>query len=314
MVLRVGIDTGGTFTDVAAVAADGSVVATAKAATTHHDLAVGVIAALRAILATPEVSAVDVALVSLSTTLATNALVEGHGAEVGLVAVGFTGSDLERITNRIIGEPQVSSPNLVYTTAIAGGHDALGVEQEPLDVAALDATEWPEEASAYAVVGQFAVRNPSHELAVAVHLQTRTGKPVTCSHELSSRLDGPGRAHTAVLNAGLIAVVDRLRVAVARALEAAGVRAPVMMTKGDGSLASVDVVAARPIETILSGPAAGVVGVGHLLGPNRILGDAILADMGGTTTDLTVMVGGEPRISDGLRWRAAAPWWKRSRW
>ncbi|MEL7158254.1 MAG: hydantoinase/oxoprolinase family protein, partial [Actinomycetota bacterium] len=283
MQLLLGVDTGGTFTDAAAVTPEGAVVATAKTATTHHDLVQGVTTALAAVLAHPAVSAEAVVLVSLSTTLATNALVEGHGEPAGLVAVGFDAADLARMTE----------PDDDFVLSIAGGHDALGLEQSPLDLGSLVSTAIPDRLSAFAVVGRFSVRNPAHEEAVRDRLLALTGCPVTCSHELSARLNGPRRARTALLNARLIGVIDRLRHSVDVALTRAGVEAPVMVVKGDGSLASTAYVADRPIETILSGPAASVVGACHLVGRT----DALVADVGGTTTDLALLDDGRPRIA-----------------
>ncbi|MEM8922357.1 MAG: hydantoinase/oxoprolinase family protein [Actinomycetota bacterium] len=286
MALLLGIDTGGTFTDAVALTPDGVVVATAKAPTTHHDLAIGVAGALRAVLDRPEVSAAEVGLVALSTTLATNALVEGQGGAAGLVAVGFGPAEIERMVAGGFDGPVV---------AVDGGHDALGNEQAPLALEVIDRSVGSPSVSAFAVVAQFSVRNPAHELAVRDRLRAVADRPVTCSHELSARLDGPRRARTALLNARLIGVIGRLQRSVERALAAAGVEAPVMVVKGDGSLAAAGFVAARPIETILSGPAASLVGARHLADIGRD-GTALVADIGGTTTDIAALVDGRPRI------------------
>lgn len=283
MQLLLGVDTGGTYTDAVMLTPEGAVVASAKVPTTHHDLVLGVSQALGAVLAEPAVSAEEVALVSLSTTLATNALVEGQGGIAALIAVGFDDADLVRMTE----------PDDDFVLAIAGGHDALGQEQAPLDLVALDEAPLSDDLSAFAVVGRFSVRNPAHERAVRDRLAARTGRPVTCSHELSARLNGPLRARTALLNARLIGVIDRLRHSVDAALAAAGIEATVMVVKGDGSLASTAFVAARPIETILSGPAASVVGARHLAGET----DALVVDIGGTTTDVALLTEGRPRIA-----------------
>ena len=286
-----GIDTGGTYTD--AVLLDepsGTVVAAAKALTTRHDLALGIRGAAEAVLAGSGVDPGSIALVSLSTTLATNALVEGHGGRVGLVLVGFDESAASRagIADALRGDPRVR---------IAGGHDAAGHESEPLDLAALDRaiTEVEGSVDAFAVSGMFAVRNPEHEIAVRGRLRARTGLPVTCGHELSSRLDGPRRAMTCVLNARLVPVIQRLLDAADRSFAALGVRAPMMVVRGDGALVGAEVARLKPVETILSGPAASLVGASHLTGKR----DALVSDIGGTTTDCALLVDGRPGIDPG---------------
>jgi N-methylhydantoinase A/oxoprolinase/acetone carboxylase beta subunit len=118
-------------------------------------------------------------------------------------------------------------------------------------------------------------------------------RPVTLSSELSAALDAPRRALTAALNARLIGRISALISAVKSAIDRHGIAAPLMITRGDGTLAVAAKVAQRPIETVLSGPAASLVGAAALSG----LTDFILTDMGGTTTDLALLVRGRPIIS-----------------
>ncbi|MEM7342092.1 MAG: hydantoinase/oxoprolinase family protein [Actinomycetota bacterium] len=290
MTLLLGLDTGGTFTDAVVVTEhDGAVIAKAKAPTTHHDLSIGLTGALTAVLGEPGVEPDAIDLVAMSTTLATNALVEGQGDPAGLVIVGYGAAD----------EHRFAPPDDCPLRRVAGGHDALGAEVEPLDVAALDAVaaDIGPQITAWAVVAQFAVRNPTHERQARHHLATSTGLPITCSHELSARLHGPRRALTAVLNARLLGLGARLQEAVGNTLIGLGVNAPLHVVRGDGSLAAADFVARRPIETILSGPAASVLGAQHLAGVT----DGLVADIGGTTTDIAAVVDGRPQISDGAR-------------
>jgi N-methylhydantoinase A/oxoprolinase/acetone carboxylase beta subunit len=115
---------------------------------------------------------------------------------------------------------------------------------------------------------------------------------VTCSHELSAQLNGPKRALTAVLNARLIGMIDRLVAACERHLLAVGIDAPLMVVRGDGALISAAMVRERPIETILSGPAASIVGARWLTGAS----DALVSDIGGTTTDVALLRDGLPEI------------------
>ncbi len=234
-------------------------------------------------------AAADIGLVSLSTTLATNAIVEGQGSPVCLLLIG-TGRDA--LTRAGLGRALAGDP----VAFIPGGHAPTGDEQAPLDLdavrAALEAHE--PKVSAIAVAGYFAVRNPEHEHRVRDLARELTGLPVTCAHELSSRLDAPRRALTALLNARLIPLLQELVLAVRGLLAENDVRAPLMVVQGDGSLISAEAALARPVETILSGPAASVVGARYLGDAH----DALVVDMGGTTTDIAVLSDGRPVLDE----------------
>ena len=288
MAYFLGVDTGGTYTDAVIVdeAAD-LVIGHAKSLTTRADLALGIGRAVDAALAGAGVAAGDVALVSLSTTLATNALVEGQGGRVALIFIGFDAGDLDRggLIEALKGDPVVQT---------AGGHNHAGVQTVPLDIAALQTqveTLGPQ-VMGFAVAARFATRNPAHEIAARDMIRRITGRPVTCSHELSAQLNGPKRALTAVLNARLIGMIDRLVAACESHLAQIGIAAPLMVVRGDGALISAAMVRERPIETILSGPAASIVGARWLTGAQ----DALVSDIGGTTTDVALLRGGLPEI------------------
>jgi len=287
MPLLLGIDTGGTYTDAVLFDEDTGVVGAAKALTTRHDLAVGIAHALDEVIEATKRRTQDIALVSLSTTLATNALVEGQGGRVCLVLIGFEESALQRAD---LAAALKSDPVLL----ISGGHDAHGEAVVNFDAdalrAQLDGLEG--KVSGYAVAAQFAVRNPAHEEAARDLILEITGRPVTCSHELSSKLDGPRRALTCVLNARLINLIHHLISAAGALFEARGIDAPVMVVRGDGALISADVAGVKPIETILSGPAASLVGAAYLTKAD----DAIVSDIGGTTTDFAVLSNGRPKL------------------
>ncbi|MDR7031511.1 N-methylhydantoinase A/oxoprolinase/acetone carboxylase beta subunit [Mesorhizobium sp. BE184] len=282
-----GIDTGGTYTD-AVLWSDGrgAVLAKAKALTTRHDLAIGIAGAVDAVLDASGLDPAAIKLVSMSTTLATNALVEGQGGRAALVMIGFSPSDLARdgLDRALGGDPVVFSP---------GGHDVHGNEAA-LDLSALEAAlpELAGTVSGFAVCAYFSTRNPAHEIAARNLIRDLAGLPVTASHELSSQLGGPRRALTTLLNARLIAMIDRLVAATEGFLAARGIAAPLMVVRGDGALVSAAFARQRPIETILSGPAASLVGARHMTG----LADAVVSDIGGTTTDVAVLDGGRPRL------------------
>jgi N-methylhydantoinase A/oxoprolinase/acetone carboxylase beta subunit len=286
MALLLGVDTGGTYTDAVLIRDEREVLASAKSLTTRHDLAIGIGKAVTAVMQQSGATPGEVGLASLSTTLATNALVEGQGGRVGLVYIGFREKDL---AGHGLSEALGGDPALVLT----GGHTHAGSETAPLDMAALEA--WLAEdlgASAFAVAGQFATRNPAHELKVAETIRALTGRPVSCSHHLSARLNGPKRALTAVLNARLIGMIARLIEKAEGTLEAQGITAPLMVVRGDGALISAAQAKERPIETILSGPAASIVGARWMTGADH----ALVSDIGGTTTDVAVLKGGKPAI------------------
>jgi len=286
----IGVDTGGTYTDAAVIEADGhKVIASAKSITTKGDLAIGVTGAITAAIESlPQgLHPRDISLVSVSTTLATNAVVEGHGSAVGVILIGFDQAMAERtgIAKAFAGMPMA---------IIGGGHDHNGEVVHHLDLAVLQAAALAMPVDAFAIASAFAVRNPAHEIAAREMIVRLTGKPVTLSTELTSSLDAPRRALTAVLNARLISRVSMLIDAVKRSMADLGIDCPLMIVKGDGTLALAEKVAFRPIETVLSGPAASLVGASWLSG----LGDFIMSDMGGTTTDLGVLAGGRPRITE----------------
>ena len=287
----IGVDTGGTYTDAAVLdAASQKVLASAKALTTRGDLSIGVCEAIeRALAELPSGTVRQVKLVSVSTTLATNAVVEGHGSPVCVVLVGF---DETMVTRSGL---TTAFPGLVVER-IAGGHDHNGGEAAKLDLEALGeiVEKHKSDVEAFAVASQFAVRNPAHEHAAREFITSQTSLPVILSTELASALDAPRRALTAALNARLISRISLLIKAVEKAMVRFGIAAPLMITKGDGSLAKAETVAQRPIETVLSGPAASLVGAASLSG----LSDFILSDMGGTTTDLGVLEKGRPQVNE----------------
>lgn len=285
--LYLGIDTGGTFTDAVLYAPSKGVIAKAKSLTTRHDLAIGISGAIGGLFEGGAIDPRHIGFVSLSTTLATNALVEGQGTPAALVMIGFSNSDVQRggLDTALSASPYV---------LCEGGHDGHG-RAKPLDLAPLETfLDTPEGKAAhgFAVASVFAVRNPAHELAARDMIIAKTAKPVTLSHELSARLNGPKRALTTLLNARLIPMISGLISAVERTLESRNISAPLMVVRGDGSLVTAAFASARPVETILSGPAASVLGATAMTGLKR----ALVSDIGGTTTDVAVLEDGLPRI------------------
>ncbi len=283
--LRLGIDTGGTYTDAALVDAANQVVASGKSLTTHRQLEVGISAVLKKL---PSDLLSKVTLASLSTTLATNAVVEGRGTPVCLLLPGYTASQIERakLEHIVRGGACV---------ALKGGHDAGGREKWPLDLDTASRTieKYRNRVSAFGVSSMFSVRNPAHEIALRELIHSLSDRPVTCGHELASSLGAPRRAVTVAFNASLVSYIDRLIRTMQALLSDYGVSAPLMVVKGDGSLITAAVALTRPVETVLSGPAASVVGAVFLAQTEN----SIVADMGGTTTDVAIVTDGLPVFS-----------------
>ena len=289
--LIIGIDTGGTYTDAVVIdRGQQRILASAKALTTKGDLSVGVGEAMAQAVGQlgPDLDVSRIGLVSVSTTLATNAVVEGHGSSVAVILIGF---DDKMVVRTGIATAFADLPIL----RVAGGHDHNGEQAQTLDEVALreGIAALIGKVGAFAIASTFAVRNNAHEIRARDLVAELTGLPVTLSSELSSSLDAPRRALTAVLNARLIAHISRLIAAVLRAMANLKFVCPLMIMKGDGTLALAESVAMRPIETVLSGPAASLVGAKWLSG----LDDFIMSDMGGTTTDVGFLHNGRPQVA-----------------
>ena len=292
-----GIDTGGTFTD--AVLFDfgrDTIVASAKSPTLKDDLAAGVEAAIDGL---PAEFLGSIGLVSLSTTLATNACVEGKGGRAKLVLIGCD----EEIVARY-GAEYGLPPNrdIIF---LEGGHDQQGeVGREPDWRKLEEGVEASRrETDAFAVVELWGIRNPDFERRAKELISERTGLSAVCGHELTAEVNSLKRAASALLNAHLIPMIGELLDAVKTVLARKTIGAPLVIVRGDGSLMSEEFARDRPVETLLSGPAASVSGGMRLSGER----DCVIVDMGGTTSDIAVVSGGAPRLAaEGARvgaWR-----------
>ena len=266
---NIGIDTGGTYTDAVIVDTHThEVIAAAKALTTRGNLEIGVSQALGAVIqaSKKQLKADQVALVCLSTTLATNALVEGMGSTVAAVLIGFS-DDMVRRSNLAEAIPGAQ------IIRIDGGHNYDGSE-----ICALDKTSLIEKITAitgtvdaFSVASNYSIRNPSHEQQAQHIIRDLTGRPVTASSELSNGLNGPLRALTATFNVRIISLIIELVESVRSSMHEYNIEAPLMIVKGDGSIASANSVIDKPIETILSGPAASVIGANFISNLNDFI-------------------------------------------
>lgn len=277
MGLGLGFDTGGTYTDVVLMDfSTGELISKAKALTTREDLTIGIMNSLRKI---DREYLRDIVMVSLSSTLATNSIVEGKGCRVGLVSVG---RDYDK-----------SFPVDEYIE-ISGGHTLSGEESEPLDeeAAKIFFRSVKGKIDGLAITSYLSVRNPDHEMRLSAMAREMIDVPVVCGHQLSSSLGFNERTVTSIMNARLIPVIKELIDSVKDVMKDMDIEAPLMIVKGDGSIMSEKVALERPIETILSGPAASLIGAKTLTGVK----DAIVMDMGGTTTDIGILRNGQPRL------------------
>ena len=290
MSYQLGIDTGGTYTDAVLVDDHQVVVAKNKSLTTSYDLTIGI---GNAISNLPQDLLGSVNLVALSTTLSTNSVVEGRGAPVGILLPGYNEQQVKKS-----GLDEILERDLI--TLLHGGHTATGEQAVELDLALAKEKilEHNDRVSAFAVSSMFGTRNASHEIALRELVIELTDKPVACGHELASSLGAPRRALTAALNARMILYIQNLIHSVKQILQDKQITAPLMIVKGDGSLVNAQTALHQPVATVLSGPAASVVGACALSGQK----DAMVVDIGGTTTDIAIVTDGQPELcEDGAR-------------
>lgn len=283
----IGIDTGGTFTDgVLLQYGSRKVVSAAKSLTTRDDLKQGVIKVLQKLNLRPEY---QIKLVGISSTLATNSVAEGKARKVGLMLIGY---DQELIENYGL-TGKLSTEEIAY---FSGGHNAQGAELNTLDEESIEAwvKEKKEEVDAIAISSYFSPLNPEHEERAFEIVQKHSDLPVVMAHQLSTKLDSIKRAATASINASLVAVMQDFIQAVQVSLSDLGIDAPLMIVRGDGTLMPYTDAVRKPVETVLSGPAASAIG-GRFLSRN---GSSLVIDIGSTTTDMALVKDSRVVISE----------------
>ena len=285
--LVLGIDTGGTYTDGVLLEYETRrVLAAQKSLTTKRDFSIGIESVIDGIhIEDPSA----IRMVSISTTLATNAIAEGKGKRVALLLIGY---DPDLIDKFKMAE-RFATPNYFF---LDGGHDLYGREKKPLDLPGILAqvNEIKNRVDAIAVSAYFSPLNPEHEQRAYKAIASVCDLPVVLGHQLSTRLGSVERATTAALNASLLAMLQDFVIAVRRAMERRQIEAPLMVVRGDGTLMSDEFAARTPVETIHSGPAASAIG-GRFLSR---LDDALILDVGGTTTDIAIIEQGQVTVSE----------------
>jgi N-methylhydantoinase A/oxoprolinase/acetone carboxylase beta subunit len=293
--MLIGIDVGGTTTD--AVLTEGrTVLAAAAVATVPDDVAGSVLGALDGVLTQAKPAAIE--RVVLSTTVITNLLAENKADRVGLVLIPGPGVD-------------PSDYELPPAYVVNGAIDYRGREVAPLNERELRQVAKRlvvDGNRKVALVGKFCQRNPAHELAAKAILEAVsanddgtglvTDEPacleVECGHRVSGRLNFPRRAATTLLT---LATRDRYRefaTGMSGALRQRGIDAPVFVLKADGGTLPLEYSLRKPVETIFSGPAASTMGALALAPQGESF---VVLDVGGTTTDLALVLDGRPLLS-----------------
>lgn len=277
MTYVIGIDTGGTYTDsVLLDPLKKNIIAKAKAFTTKEDLSVGIANSLSALGELPS----DIDKVVLSTTLATNAVVENNLHPVGALFIGKTPK----------GEIPAACAATVQGKINVKGREEIRIDEEEIEK---EVRAMLHKCEAIAVTGYMSIRNPIQEQKVKALIRKISSVPVVCGHELSSGLGFSERAATAVLNAALLPVIADFLDAIEKVLQEKAIEAPIFMVRGDGTMANLNTIRSHPAETILSGPATSIIGAMYLTNQTN----ALISDMGGTTTDTAILKNGEVKLS-----------------
>ncbi len=288
MAIRIGIDVGGTFTH--AVAIDHrtlKIVAKACCPTTHtaeEGVARGIWRCIGELVGEGGFEASDVIFVAHSTTQATNALLEGDVAPVGLIGVaeGAAGVQARRELNfnevRISGDRSISVTPVFITPGEIEGAVVENIVKDNSD-----------RVEAYAVAEPFAVDDPGNENKV-VEIIARIGVPATASHEVSGLYGLKARARTSVVNASILPKMMEVARRTKQAVERMGIKPALMIMRSDGGVMSADNMEKTPIKTILSGPAAGVSAA--ILCEK--IANGLFVEVGGTSTDVSFIRDSKP--------------------
>jgi len=294
--IRIGIDVGGTNTD--AVAIHGSQVLHAVKTPTTADITSGILAALRAVLAGAALAPARIGAVMIGTTHFTNAVVQRRGlAPAAAIRIGLPAA--ATLPPFIDWPPDLRDEVRGPVAMLRGGHEVDGRPLVPFDHAAMRAAAREIAASGVAAAGICAVFSPLNaeieQQAAAILAEEAPGVAVTLSHELG-RIGLLARENVTLLNAALAPLAHRTIAAFAAALAASGIAAPLYITQNDGTVATAAEAAAYPVRSFASGPTNSLRGAAFLSG----LSDAMVVDVGGTTTDVGSLVHGFPREANSV--------------
>ncbi|CAB1062895.1 Hydantoinase/oxoprolinase family protein [Olavius sp. associated proteobacterium Delta 1] len=277
----IGLDVGGTHTDVVLINRVG-LQKEIKVPTDPSDLFQSVLSGLDAI--TEDIDPSDINRIVLSTTLTTNAIVQNKIPPVGMIVSSGPGLD-----------PECYRTNPHYF-AVSGSMDHRGREIEPIypdEINEIADSLKKEGIQHIGVVGKFSIRNPSHELSITAILE-KSFEKVFMGHRISGNLNFGRRIATTYLNAAVYPLHREFYQAVQKSLAARGLNLPLRLLKADGGNMNFESTIDYPVQTILSGPAASVMGA-VAFGPEDE--DTLVMDIGGTTTDMAVLINRAPVLN-----------------
>lgn len=275
-----GIDVGGTHTD-SVLMNNRQIIRKSKVLTDKENILKSVLTATRAVAEPDDIRKLQ--RIVLSTTISTNAVVQNQMDEVGLIVMNGPGV-----------APQ-DLPLADKTRLVAGYMNHRGMEAEPLNKAELEEAQYLLEKKGidhFAIIGKFATRNPAHE-KTAEAIFSKKAKHVSVSHQLSGSLNFPRRIATTYLNEAVWSLHGRLVEQLDAYMKELGINVPLYILKADGGTIEYRQSQTQPVQTILSGPAATIMGVLPFVSQEK---DSISVDIGGTTTDIALFADGVPLL------------------
>lgn len=292
MKVRIGIDVGGTFTDAVAINNDTyELIGSVKVPTTHsarEGVAAGIVQVLHQVMEQYQIAPEDVNFIAHGTTQATNALLEGDVAKVGVVTLGQGLEGAKSKSDTTIGSIELApkkyleSENVYVETTASDLEAGIRSALEQLKGKAC---------KSFVAAEAFSVDNPEHE-NLAVSLCREAELPGTATNNISKLYGLKIRTRTAVVNASIMPKMLEAATMTDESIRAAGIQSPLMVMRCDGGVMTVSEVRNRPILTILSGPAAGVAGALMY----EKLTDGLFFEVGGTSTDISCVKDGKVMI------------------
>ncbi|MBE3579695.1 MAG: hydantoinase/oxoprolinase family protein [Caldanaerobacter subterraneus] len=276
----IGLDMGGTNID-GVIVEKGKIIKAIKKPTNRDNLFNSIWTALKELLSGYDNTKIE--RINLSTTVSTNAIVENKLSPVGMIIQPGPGLPYDFLA---CGDESVF---------ISGYIDHRGEIIKDFNLFEIkNAIKLFKEKNikAYAVVTKFSIRNPSIEMKIREILENEIPNSfITMGHTISGKLNFPRRVYTSYLNSAVYSIFNEFLNNIKKSLEKEGINAPVFILKADGGTMNISTAEKKPVETILSGPAASLMGINAMLPTNE---DAILLDIGGTTTDIFFLADGVP--------------------
>jgi N-methylhydantoinase A/oxoprolinase/acetone carboxylase beta subunit len=297
MSVRIGIDVGGTFTDAVAINSDNyEIIGSCKVPTTHfapEGVAVGIVEALHKVMEDCGTQPEEVMFIAHGTTQATNALLEGDVASVGIVTCGrgLEGRKSKIDTN--IGNIELAPGKFLYSANIyvESSNASLLDERIRQAIEKLRSGGIGFTAESIVAAEAFSVDDPENENFI-VRICNEMNIPGTATNDISKLYGLKLRTRTAVVNASIMPKMLEAATMTEKSIRAAGISSPLMVMRCDGGVMTVEEVRRRPVMTILSGPAAGVAGALMY----EKLTDGIFLEVGGTSTDISCVKDGRVMI------------------